>query len=106
MAHRTRARDVVSAVKDVVFPAGEDDLVQAAGRSGASPDVVEALRGVPAEQYADREEAARSVCVDPDSDLGLSSAQRAEQARAGGGQGQSPHPRDVPKPPVEDELGR
>ena len=70
MAHRTSARDVVSAIKDVDFPAGKDDLVQAASRSGAAPDVVKALRGIPAEQYANREEVARSVRVDPDSDLG------------------------------------
>lgn len=106
MAHRTSARDVVSAIKDVDFPAGKDDLVQAASRSGASQDVVKALRGIPAEQYANREEVARSVRVDPDSDLGLSPAQRAEQARAGGRRGQSQHLRDVPKPPVEDELDR
>ncbi|MGW4026383.1 DUF2795 domain-containing protein [Streptomyces sp. NPDC005009] len=90
MAHRTSARDVVSAIKDVDFPAGKDDLVQAASRSGAAPDVVKALRGIPAEQYANREEVARSVRVDPDSDLGLSPAQQAEQARAGGQAGAVP----------------
>ncbi|MFE1751680.1 hypothetical protein [Streptomyces anandii] len=47
---------------------------------------------------------ARSVRVDPDSDLGLSPAKRAEQAREGGRPGQSQHLREVPKPPVEEEL--
>jgi hypothetical protein len=106
MAHRTSARDVVNAIKDVDFPAGKDDLVQAARRSGASEEVVKALRGIPPESYANREEVARSVRVDPDSDLDLSAAQRAEQAREGGRPGQSQHLRDVPKPPVQEELER
>ncbi|GHD87928.1 DUF2795 domain-containing protein [Streptomyces naganishii] len=104
MTHSTSARDVVEAIKDVDFPAGKDKLIEAASRSGAAPDVVKALRGIPAEQYANREEVARSVRVDPDSDLGLSPAQRAEQARKGGRPGQSQHLREVPKPPVEEEL--
>ncbi|MFI7407364.1 hypothetical protein ACIBU0_01610 [Streptomyces sp. NPDC049627] len=43
---------------------------------------------------------------DPDSDLDLSPAQRAEQARQGGKPGQSQHLRTVGKPPVEEELDR
>ncbi|MGW5539304.1 DUF2795 domain-containing protein, partial [Streptomyces sp. NPDC004009] len=70
MTHSTSARDVVEAIKDVDFPAGKDRLIEAASRSGAAPDVVKALRGIPAEQYANREEVARSVRVDPSSDLG------------------------------------
>ncbi|MFE5405903.1 DUF2795 domain-containing protein [Streptomyces sp. NPDC056580] len=104
MTHSTSARDVVEAIKDVDFPAGKDSLIEAASRSGAPPDVVKALRGIPAEQYANPEEVARSVRVDPASDLGLSPAQRAEQAREGGRPGQSQHLRDVPKPPIEEEL--
>ncbi|MEU6589915.1 DUF2795 domain-containing protein [Streptomyces sp. NPDC046881] len=104
MTRSTSARDVVEAIKDVDFPAGKDKLIEAASRSGAATDVVKALRGIPAEQYANREEVARSVRVDPSSDLGLSPAQRAEQAREGGRPGQSQHLRDVPKPPIEEEL--
>ncbi|MGW5329343.1 DUF2795 domain-containing protein [Streptomyces sp. NPDC004014] len=106
MTHSTSARDVVEAIKDVDFPAGKDRLIEAASRSGAAPDVVKALRGIPAEQYANREEVARSVRVDPASDLGLSAAQRAEQAREGGRPGQSQYLRDVPKPPIEEELDK
>ncbi|MEU5521493.1 DUF2795 domain-containing protein [Streptomyces sp. NPDC052079] len=106
MTHSTSARDVVKALKDVDFPAGKDTLIEAASRSGASPDIIKALRGIPPEQYANREEVARSVRVDPVSDLGLSPAQRAEQARERGRPGQSQHLRDVPKPPVEEELDR
>jgi hypothetical protein len=106
MTHTTSAREVVDALKDVDFPASKDDLVQAARKSGASQEVVAALRGIPPESYANREEVARSVRVDPASDLGTSPAQRAEQARAGGRPGQSQHLRDVPKPPIQEELDR
>ncbi|MFK4148673.1 DUF2795 domain-containing protein [Streptomyces sp. NPDC004065] len=102
----TSARDVVNAIKDVDFPAGKEELVEAASRAGAPQEVVKALRGIPPEQYANREEVARSVRVAPDSDLGLSPAQRAEQAREGGRHGQSQHLREVPKPPVQEELER
>jgi hypothetical protein len=100
------ARDVVNAVKDVDFPAGKDELVEAARSSGAPDGVVIALRTMPPEQYNNREEVARSVRVDPASDLHLSPAQRAEQAREKGKPGLSQHLRDVPKPPVEEELDR
>ncbi|WP_217140114.1 DUF2795 domain-containing protein [Streptomyces sp. AC627_RSS907] len=106
MSHTTSARAVVDAVKDVDFPAGKDELIQAARRAGASPDAVAALRGIPRESYANRDEVARSVRVDPASDLGTSSARRAEQVRAGGRPGQSQHLREVPEPPVEEELDR
>ncbi|MYV42507.1 DUF2795 domain-containing protein, partial [Streptomyces sp. SID1328] len=49
---------------------------------------------------------ARSVRVDPASDLGLTAAQRAEQARAGGKPGLSQHLREEPKTPIQEELDR
>ncbi|MFD7708693.1 DUF2795 domain-containing protein [Streptomyces sp. NPDC059785] len=105
MAHGTSAREVVDALEDVDFPASRDELVEAARRSGGgSAEVVAALRAIPPDEYANREEVARSVRVDPASDLGLSPAQRAEQARKGGRPGQSQHLRDAPKPPVQEEL--
>jgi hypothetical protein len=100
----TSAREVLGALKDVDFPAGKDELIDAARRAGASKEVVTALRGVPPEEYANRDEVARSVRVDPASDLHLSPAQRAEQARKGGRPGQSQHLRDAPKPPIQEEL--
>lgn len=96
--------DVLGAIKDAGFPAGKDELVEAARASGAPEGVVKALRGIPPEQYTNRQDVARSVRLEPDSDLGLSPAQRAEQAREGGKPGQSQHLREVPKPPVEEEL--
>ncbi|MGW7258830.1 DUF2795 domain-containing protein [Streptomyces sp. NPDC054834] len=105
MAH-TSVPEVLGAIKDVDFPAGKDQLVDAARSSGASQEVVKALRGIPPEQYASREEVARSVRVDPDSDLGLNATQRAEQAREGGKPGLSQHLREEPKTPIQEELDR
>lgn len=68
--------------------------------------MVAALRGIPAERYANRDEVTRSVRGDPHSDQGLSPAQRAEQSRAGGKPGQSQHLREVPKTPLQEELDR
>ncbi|UNT00166.1 DUF2795 domain-containing protein [Streptomyces tubbatahanensis] len=104
-AHTT-VDEVLAALGDVDFPADKDELMRAAADSGASGEVRVALRGIPPEEYANRDEVARSVRVDPDSDLDLSPAQRAEQARQGGRHGQSQHLREAPKPPVEDELDR
>ncbi|WP_055490900.1 DUF2795 domain-containing protein [Streptomyces sp. TP-A0356] len=105
MAHTT-VPEVLDAIKDVDLPADKEQLVEAARRAGASDEVIKALRGIPPEQYNSREEVARSVRVDPDSDLGHSPAQRAEQAREGGKPGLSQHLRDTPKPPIEEELER
>ncbi|MER7780429.1 DUF2795 domain-containing protein [Streptomyces sp. NPDC096191] len=41
-------------------PPTKDTLIEEASRKGAPPDVVKALRGIPAEQYANREEVARN----------------------------------------------
>lgn len=105
MAH-TDVPEVLGALKDVDFPAGKEQLVTAARTAGASDEVVKALRGIPPEEYSNREEVARSVQVDPDSDLGHDATQRAEQARQGGKPGLSQHLRDAPKTPVQEELDR
>ncbi|MFG2026579.1 DUF2795 domain-containing protein [Streptomyces sp. NPDC048825] len=103
MAH-TNVQEVLHALKGVTFPADKDELVRAAQVAGASDEVVRALRAVPPEEYTNKEDVARSVRVDPDSDLDLSPSQRAEQARQGGKPGQAQRLRAVGKPPVEDEL--
>ncbi|MFF8679362.1 DUF2795 domain-containing protein [Streptomyces sp. NPDC015237] len=41
-------------------PPTKDTLIEEASRKGAPPDVVKALRGILAEQYANREEVART----------------------------------------------
>jgi hypothetical protein len=103
MAH-TDVPEVLHALKEAQFPAGKDELVDAARRANASPEVIKALRGIPPEQYTNREDVAHSVRLDADSDLGHSPAQSAEQARKGGKPGLSQHLRDAPKTPVQEEL--
>jgi hypothetical protein len=105
MAH-TSVPEVLGALKDVDFPADKDELVTAARSAGAPEEVVKALRGIPPERYASREEVARSVRVDPDSDLDHNATQRAEQARDGGKPGLSQHLREEPRTPIQEELDR
>ncbi|GAA3133653.1 hypothetical protein GCM10010521_19340 [Streptomyces rameus] len=103
---QTSVTEVLAALKGVDYPADKDRLVSAAREAGASEEVVEALRGMPAEQYAGPEEVARSVRVDPDADLGHTAAQRAQQTRAGGKPGISQHLREEPKTPIQEEFDR
>jgi cation diffusion facilitator CzcD-associated flavoprotein CzcO len=102
----TSVPEVLAALKDVTYPADKDRLVTAARAAGASDEVVKALRGIPAEQYTGREDVARSVRVDPDSDLERTATQRAEQAREGGKPGLSQHLREEPKTPIQEEFDR
>ncbi|MDT0308986.1 DUF2795 domain-containing protein [Streptomyces sp. DSM 44917] len=102
----TNVNEILRAVRNVDFPAGKDDLVREAKRAGAPEPAVKALRGIPPDEYANREEVARSVRVPANADLGLSPAQLAEQDRRGGRRGQAKQLRDAPKPPVQEELDR
>jgi hypothetical protein len=72
----------------------------------ASGEVLAALQTVPPEDYANRQEVTRSVPTDPATGLNLNPAQRAgkkcEPHRHP--QRMAEHPRDAPKPPVEEEL--
>ncbi|MFI6851580.1 DUF2795 domain-containing protein [Streptomyces sp. NPDC050416] len=105
MAHPT-LDDVLGALRNVDFPADKNELLEAARSAGASGEVLSALRGIPPETYNNREDIARSVRTDPDTDLGHSPAQRGEQARQGGKPGMSQHLREVPRTPIEEELDR
>jgi hypothetical protein len=60
MPHVT-ANEVRDALNDVDFPAGKDELVDAAQRGGASEDVCKALRSVPPVDYDSADEVVRSV---------------------------------------------
>ena len=94
-------------LRDVDFPAAKDELIRAAHAAGAPGEVIRALRAIPPEEYANRQEVARSVPNDPAEELQPSPAQRAAQARERrhhGGQHLSQYLREVPKPAVEDEL--
>ncbi|OEU96629.1 DUF2795 domain-containing protein [Streptomyces oceani] len=100
----TTTKDVIRAVTDVSFPANKDELLRVARSNDASPGVLAALREMPPEEYANRDEVARSVRTAPDADRPHSAAQRAEQARKGGKPGLSERLRDAERPPVEEEL--
>jgi hypothetical protein len=94
------------ALRDVDFPAGKDELIRAA-QARERRARIRALRAIPPEEYANREEVARSVPKDPAEELRPSPAPRAAQARERrhhGGQHLSQYLREVPKPAVEDEL--
>lgn len=80
MAH-VSTDEVLSALRNVDFPASQEELIQAAREAGASDEVIRALRAIPPVEYANRNEVARSVPVDPTEDLGLSPGQRGQQAR-------------------------
>ena len=68
------------ALRDVDFPAGKDELIRAAQASGA---VIRALRAIPPEEYANREEVARSVPKAPAEELqSWTRTSRPEDARA------------------------
>ncbi|GHH05381.1 DUF2795 domain-containing protein [Streptomyces rubradiris] len=102
----TSVPEVLDALKDVTYPAGKEELISAARQAGATEEVVKALRGMPAEEYGGRAQVARSVRVDPDSDLGLDAGRRAAQARRGGKPGLSQHLREEPKTPIQEEFDR
>ena len=104
MTAHTTVQEVLHALDQVDFPAGKDDLLAAAQDAGASPEVLKALRGVPPDEYANRDEVARSVRLDPDYDVETSASQKAQQQRQGGRQGQSQHLRETPLTPIEEEL--
>jgi hypothetical protein len=102
------AHQLKMALRDVDYPAGKEELLQAAGAADAPEDVIRALRAIPPEVYRNREEVARSIPGDPAEELGVTPAQRAEQARERrrhGGEHLSQYLREVPKPPLEEELG-
>jgi hypothetical protein len=102
--------EVERALKNAHFPAANDQLIQVAEAARAPDDVIAALRAIPPEEYANRAEVLRSLPADPAADLGLSPAQRAEQARQTRHrrhpQRLSERMREVPKPPLEDDPAR
>ena len=106
MAAHATVQEVLRAMEQVDFPAGKDDLLAAARAAGASEEVLKALRGIPPDEYANREEVARSVRLDPSTEDGLDASQRAEQARHGGRPGLSQHEVEAREPVVKEELQR
>jgi hypothetical protein len=105
MAH-VSTDEVLSALRTVDFPASKEELIQAAREAGAFDEVICARRAIPPVEYANRNEVARSVPVDPTEDLGLSPGQQGQQARQRrrhhGPQRLSQYLRDVPRPTIEE----
>src|SRR3954469_23249798 len=106
MAAHTTIKEVLAALGEVDFPAGKDDLLAAAQAAGASEEVQKALRGIPPDEYANRDEVARSVRLDPRPEDGLDASRRGERAGAGGRRGLGQHEVDVREPVIEEELQR
>jgi hypothetical protein len=101
------AHQLKMALRDVDYPAGKQELIRAAEVNGAPEELIRALRAIPPEVYRNREEVARSIPGDPAEELDVTPAQRAEQARERrrhGGEHLSEYLREVPKPPLEEEL--
>ena len=101
------AHQLKMALRDVDYSAGKEELIRAAEAAGTPEDVMRALRAIPPEVYRNRAEVARSIPADPAEELEVTPAQRAEQARERrrhGGEHLSQYLREVPKPPVEEEL--
>ncbi|MFE9694888.1 DUF2795 domain-containing protein [Micromonospora sp. NPDC005806] len=76
MASYTDVLDYLSALD---YPAGKDDVIREAEQEGAPPEVLQALRALPAVDYADGNQVARSAGIDAAPEIDAS--QRAAQAR-------------------------
>jgi hypothetical protein len=70
--------EVLGFLEATDFPATRDEIVQEAGREGAPPEVLKALRGMPPVDYRNRDEVARSAKTDL---IDLTDAERAARAR-------------------------
>jgi hypothetical protein len=55
------AEHVVDYLINADFPAHRDDLVRAAEREGAPAEIIKALRGMPPDEYANKDEVMRSA---------------------------------------------
>lgn len=71
--------DVLRYLSSLDYPAGKADVLREAERAGAPPDVLRALRALPAVDYANGNEVARSAGIEAAPEVGP--AQRAAQAR-------------------------
>ncbi|MFG2054752.1 DUF2795 domain-containing protein [Micromonospora sp. NPDC048930] len=71
--------DVLEYLSALDYPAGKDDVIREAEREGAPPEVLRALRALPAVDYADGNQVARSAGIDAAPEV--SRSQRAAQAR-------------------------
>ncbi|WP_432563521.1 DUF2795 domain-containing protein [Kineococcus sp. SYSU DK003] len=85
---------VLSTLKDVSYPAEREDLLRAAEEAGAGEDVLKVLRAVPAEEYGNAEEVARSVATDEPVDARTAGEQARQQSTSHIAAGERPVPPD------------
>ena len=71
--------EVYRYLETVDFPAGREQIVEEAGRLGAPDAVLRALRGMPAESYANRDEVLSSARTELAPEVGP--AEKAVKAR-------------------------
>ncbi|MYW21994.1 DUF2795 domain-containing protein [Streptomyces sp. SID2955] len=102
----TSVPEVLDALKDVTYPAGKDRLVSAAREAGAPDGVVDALRGMPDEQYTGRAEVEGPLRAALEAHSGHGSARRMRQAPHGGRPGVAQHLWEEPKTPIHEEFDR
>lgn len=93
MTDAIHPEEVLPYLVDVDYPAGKDELVAAAERSGAPEAVIRSLRAMPPDEYGNRAEVTRSVHADPGA--GRSASQAAEQARKRAPAGLAEHMRET-----------
>ena len=74
--------DVLRSIANATYPAGRDDLLEAARAAGAGDDVLKVLQAVPAEEYANSQEVARSVATEEPRDAHTAAQQARQQARS------------------------
>ncbi|MDQ3946666.1 MAG: DUF2795 domain-containing protein [Actinomycetota bacterium] len=82
---------VRDALQNADFPAGKDDLIRTAEETGASGDVLAALRSLPVADYASKDEVVRSV--ETAEATGATPSQHAAQARTEARPGLAQHQR-------------
>jgi hypothetical protein len=65
VADAVTADEVLRHLGEVDYPADKDEMLAAAERHGASPEVLKAIRAVPPVEYRNADELVRSLRLDP-----------------------------------------
>ena len=87
------AAEVRAALDAADFPATKDELIRVASAAGAGDAVLAALRSLPPDEYANRDEVVRSV--DTAEATGSTPSEHARQARTEAPPGVAQHQRRV-----------
>jgi hypothetical protein len=93
-----------TALDDIDFPAGKDDIVAHAQRRTDHADVVRLLKALPPGTYDNLVEVRRSVRVDPAADEGQTTSEKVDQVRSRHSRQIAEHLRDRDQP-VERRRG-